>query len=221
VLAATVDGTAADEAPDGLRQNGFEKTELTHGEGNEGVVSAIVLAFTSPVTLPINTDSALLRVTLGATVPAGGCAEVGLEFHDGLRGSGQPVLNRITYEGLTRKDDGGTMDLDEDVEESCLVLVCSRDAGRFVRGNCDSSGTINLSDAVFLLNYLFRGGRLPGCLDSCDTNDDAGLNLTDAVYLLLYLFLGGRVPPAPFPTCGQDLTVDPTGCLEAHADCAG
>lgn len=86
------------------------------------------------------------------------------------------------------------------------------DDGIFKRGNANADGDVNLSDAVFILNYLFRGGAAPPCLDAADADDSGVINLTDAVYLLNYLFLGGPEPRAPFEACGEDPTADDLDC---------
>lgn len=101
-----------------------------------------------------------------------------------------------------------------------MVAVSSRDPGGagafrldvsgeaggtpFIRGDVDSSGRVELSDAVQVLNFLFRGARQPGCLETADSNNDAQVNLSDGVYLLTWLFLGGAAPAAPGPGCGLD-----------------
>lgn len=81
---------------------------------------------------------------------------------------------------------------------------------QFVRGNCNDDGSTNLSDAVFLLGFLFPSpGASPNviaCNDACDTNDDGSLNLSDVVLLLDSLF---GMPPAQLPVpnvCGSDPT---------------
>ena len=79
----------------------------------------------------------------------------------------------------------------------------------FSRGDVDSSGLVNLTDAVQVLNYLFQAGVQPGCMETADTNNDTQVNLTDVVFLLNYLFLSGEPPPAPGPPnfgsgCGTD-----------------
>jgi hypothetical protein len=83
---------------------------------------------------------------------------------------------------------------------------------RFIRGDPNSDSDQDITDAVFVLRYLFNGDETPSCLKSADTNDSGDLDLTDAVYLLNYLFLGGSEPSAPFPTCGLDPTVDGLTC---------
>jgi len=89
--------------------------------------------------------------------------------------------------------------------------------GAFRRGDANSDGGLNLSDAVFLLDGLFRGGSPAACHDAADMNDDGALNLTDAVYVLDYLFRGGTAPPPPGPAgCKEDPTLDELpGCTVA------
>lgn len=76
----------------------------------------------------------------------------------------------------------------------------------FVRGDANESGDREIADAVFVLSFLFVGGRAPSCEKSADINGDEEVELSDAVYLLAFLFLGGLEPPAPFPECGRDNT---------------
>ena len=76
---------------------------------------------------------------------------------------------------------------------------------RFVRGDSDASGDMNITDAVFVLNYLFLGGPAPPCLDSADADDDGSLSITDGVRILNVLFLGTGVIPPP-NECGTDPT---------------
>ena len=91
-------------------------------------------------------------------------------------------------------------------------------AQRFQRGDPNASGDLNITDGVFVLNYLFLGGPEPPCQDAADSDDNGELNITDGVRILNYLFLGGPEPPAPFPGCGDDQTVDALGC-QAFAPC--
>ncbi|HVR74585.1 MAG TPA: carboxypeptidase regulatory-like domain-containing protein [Planctomycetota bacterium] len=76
--------------------------------------------------------------------------------------------------------------------------------GVFVRGDCDQSLALNITDAVRFLDYLFLGGGEPPCLDACDVDNSESLQITDAIYLLGYLFLGGPEPHAPYPIEGVD-----------------
>ena len=92
-------------------------------------------------------------------------------------------------------------------------------ADGFVRGDADTDGKPGLTDAIFILGHLFRGGRAPACLPAADVDDDGDVNITDAVYLLNFLFIGNRTPPAPFPGGGPDPTEDERSCETTPANC--
>jgi hypothetical protein len=80
---------------------------------------------------------------------------------------------------------------------------------RFRRGDVDGDGVVGLSDAVLILEWLFRGGPLPACADAADADDSGTVNLTDAIRILRWLLQGGEPPPAPGPaSCGADPTPD-------------
>ncbi len=76
----------------------------------------------------------------------------------------------------------------------------------FIRGDANRDAGRDISDALFIINYLYLEGTPPLCPAALDSNDDEDLDLTDAVHLLSYLFLGGPVPPAPGPLPGGDPT---------------
>jgi hypothetical protein len=84
----------------------------------------------------------------------------------------------------------------------------------FLRGDCNTDGSANVADAIFLLANLFSGGAVSGCVDGCDSNDDNSMNIADAIFFLSFLFNGGT-PPAPpgVNFCGVDPTADSLGCL--------
>ncbi|NIO10073.1 MAG: hypothetical protein GTO40_19545, partial [Deltaproteobacteria bacterium] len=55
-------------------------------------------------------------------------------------------------------------------------------------------------DAVFVLNYLYKGGLPPACdpiTDCGDVNLDQTVDLGDAIYLLNYLYKNGPPPGNP------------------------
>jgi hypothetical protein len=80
----------------------------------------------------------------------------------------------------------------------------------FMRGDANSDGLMDLSDGVYILNYLFMGGASPACYDTADANDNGAIDLTDGIYIFSALFLGG--PPVPEPrVCGPDTTEDQPG----------
>ncbi len=97
-----------------------------------------------------------------------------------------------------------------DVNDNGVLDIC--ESIRYERGDTDATGQIDLSDAVFVVSYLFLGGPKPPCDDAADVNKDLRLDLSDAIYLLGYLFLGNAEPPFPFPGCGMEVDVTSLGC---------
>jgi len=63
-----------------------------------------------------------------------------------------------------------------------------------VSGDTDISGSIDVSDVIYLINYLFRGGPAPEPLMLGDTNNDNNVSVSDVVYLINYLLKGGPPP---------------------------
>jgi hypothetical protein len=82
---------------------------------------------------------------------------------------------------------------------------------QFVRADANADNDVNISDGIFVLNFLFIGGPEPTCLESADTNADGDLNITDGVYLFSFLFLGGDGIPPP-NACGEAPLGDPATC---------
>ncbi len=93
-------------------------------------------------------------------------------------------------------------------EEATLSVVVPR----FIRGDANASGQINISDPVYTLSYLFVNGPAPPCDDAADANDSGDLGLADAIMTFAHLFADGPPPPAPALTCGPDETADKLSC---------
>ena len=79
---------------------------------------------------------------------------------------------------------------------------------QFRRGDSNASGGVNISDAITLLDHVFRGQPI-ACADAGDFDDLGTLEIGDAVLLLFYLFLGLDPPATPGPNrCGEDVATD-------------
>lgn len=72
-----------------------------------------------------------------------------------------------------------------------------------MRGNVDNvaGDVIDISDLVFLVDYMFTGGAAPTCwseanVDGIGPEDSSGIDISDLVYLVDYMFTGGPPPPA-------------------------
>ncbi len=64
-------------------------------------------------------------------------------------------------------------------------------------GDPDGNGQISISDAVFLINYIFAGGPAPVPLLSGDADCSGAISISDAVYLINYIFAAGPAPCEP------------------------
>jgi hypothetical protein len=66
-------------------------------------------------------------------------------------------------------------------------------------GDVNNDGVVNVGDAIYILNYLFKHGPAPvPSLCVGDVNNDDAVNVGDAIYILNWLFKSG---PAPDPNC--------------------
>ena len=101
-----------------------------------------------------------------------------------------------------------------------VLVVCERAVGqdaeapRFIRGDADGSGSLNVLDVTAVLGSLFADESDLRCEDAADADDSGDLELLDGVYLANTLFLNGPPPAFPFPNCGVDATLDELGCAE-------
>ncbi len=86
----------------------------------------------------------------------------------------------------------GTME-DSDV----LITRISTAPQVYVCGDANGDGSVNVGDAVFLINFVFSGGPAPDPECTGEANGDGTLNVGDAVYLINYIFKGGPAPVEP------------------------
>jgi hypothetical protein len=61
-------------------------------------------------------------------------------------------------------------------------------------GDANSDSAVNVSDAVYIINYVFIGGDVPDPIESADANCDGSANVSDAVWIINYVFIGGNDP---------------------------
>jgi hypothetical protein len=69
----------------------------------------------------------------------------------------------------------------------------------YVCGDASGDSAVNISDAVYVINYIFKGGPPPDPLCVGDADGDGAVNISDAVYLITYIFKSG--PPPMEPCC--------------------
>jgi hypothetical protein len=62
-------------------------------------------------------------------------------------------------------------------------------------GDPNNDSVTNVSDAVYIINYVFVGGDEPAPVLACgDANNDGAVNVSDAVSIINYVFVGGNPP---------------------------
>jgi hypothetical protein len=94
--------------------------------------------------------------------------------------------------GELRDPTGQTLDL-------AFVITGGGDGGCCIppiRGNVDydAGDNIDISDLVYLVDYMFNGGPAPPCFEEADIDCSGGLDISDLVYLVDYMFNGGSAP---------------------------
>lgn len=80
--------------------------------------------------------------------------------------------------------------------DSLMKKVVSGEGISFARGDANGDWVIDLGDAIYLVNYLFRAGPAPQPLAAGDCNCNQAVDLGDVVFVLNYLFKFG-----PGPSC--------------------
>ena len=61
-------------------------------------------------------------------------------------------------------------------------------------GDANDDGRLDVTDAVYQLQWMFQGGEDINCKRCVDNNGDGKIDITDAIYLLSFLFMGGPEP---------------------------
>ena len=64
----------------------------------------------------------------------------------------------------------------------------------FRSGDANGSHSVNVGDAVYLINYIFKAGPQPPMRFAGDCNCDANVNVGDAVRIINYVFKGSPQP---------------------------
>ncbi len=68
----------------------------------------------------------------------------------------------------------------------------------YVYGDANSDGAVNVGDAAYLVNYIFKSGPLPIPEMAGEANGDCVINIGDIVYIIAYIFKSG---PPPINNC--------------------
>ena len=124
----------------------------------------------------------------------GGDLPFGCNFNGGAVGTitGSPSFNAQYFFTVA------VFDSQDPIKSDTVSLSITITSPPYVCGDANSTGSVNISDAVFLIAYIFSGGPAPNPLISGDADCSGNVNISDAVYLINHIFGGG---PAPCATC--------------------
>jgi hypothetical protein len=112
-----------------------------------------------------------VRVTAKSVAPGDHSDQISLEAPDA---SNSPYLIDVSFH----------------VQPSCQGIC----------GDPSNDGKVNVSDVVYIINYVFTGGDPPQPVLACgDSNSDCLVNVSDAVYIIGYIFILGS--PGPGDCC--------------------
>lgn len=159
-----------------------------------------------------NSASQSMAVTTANYYPISG----GVTFSDG-----NPHLNDVTISvdlssSQTASDNDGAFTLDSqpagryaisasregyqtwsEINEvfSPVDLQIELTPGPYINGDANHDGLVNITDAVYLVMYIFTGGPYPVPWEAAVMIDpDPIVNISDAVYLIQYIFAEGPPP---------------------------
>jgi len=119
--------------------------------------------------------------------------------------NGVPDSGELASGAATDCDGNGTLDECDlasgaiDSDGDGILDACQ--GVPFIRGDCNQDGTIDISDAIQILEYLFGGSSSTNCFDALDFNSSGQVDVADAISGLGYLFQGTAPPGPPFPGC--------------------
>ncbi len=68
-------------------------------------------------------------------------------------------------------------------------------SGGYICGDANGDQSINVGDAVFAINYIFKGGPSPDPVCIGDANGDGQTDVGDPVRIIAYVFHGSGGPP--------------------------
>ncbi|MFA6474132.1 MAG: FG-GAP-like repeat-containing protein [Patescibacteria group bacterium] len=121
-----------------------------------------------------------------------------------------PTLCLPTADGSTADPACVGMCADGSPNQACNVDTSCTDGTTRTNGDVDGDNLVTITDAVYLINYIFAGGSVPTPLSQGDVDASGEVSITDAVYLINYIFAGGSAPKCPTGSTSVKRAVNPT-----------
>lgn len=95
--------------------------------------------------------------------------------------SGLNTFNLISFDAFLNESTLKNFE----IESNSTAYIC---------GDPDRNSQVDITDAVYLINYIFGGGPSPFPFLSGDADNNNQVDITDAVYLINYIFGDGPAP---------------------------
>lgn len=187
-----VDGTFADGAE-------FAEGQIDNALG-EATFGIVMNFLDSELSIPVGDDLSVARLLVNVAEDASAGEVISLKLENEI---GSPPIELF----FTPLDEATRVR--PHVQAGSLTVTLGP---LFIRGDANGSEHVDLADAVYHLDWLFRGGSPSPCPDASDTNDDGQQDISDGVFLLLFLFRTEKPMPLPYPEPGLDLTEDELDC---------
>jgi hypothetical protein len=199
---STLTITTADTTPGGEYTITITGTEMTKGKNGVEHSTQVTLVVTRIVVTSPNG---------GEMWCVGGTREITWSF-EGFSGpwvkidySADAGTSWLPIVDSTQNDGTYAWTVPGILSDSCLVRVSNAESDDpydqsndfftiFLAGNTNADWKIDISDVVYLNNYLFIHGPAPIPLIAGDVNSDGIINVSDLIYLLNYLFINGPAP---------------------------
>lgn len=120
----------------------------------------------------------------------GGDLPFGCDFNGGAVGTitGTPSFNADYYFTIC------VFDSQDPPKSDTVSLAVNISNPPYICGDADGNLLVTISDAVFLINYIFSGGPAPTPIQSGDADCNSLVTISDVVFLISYIFSGGAAP---------------------------
>lgn len=152
------------------------------------------LADISQITVSIFNANGLLVKSFPSQLGVAGYYQF---FWNGLNQSGAPAPGgqyRAQVRAVSKYRDEDGMPVNQVIKQNWFSL-CNPQCSWLV-GDANGTGFYNISDAVYLINFIFDGGPAPTphATGSGDADCSGNVTISDPVYLLSFIFGGGQAP---------------------------
>jgi len=179
ITSVDITGSVIDPSWGNFQYNTYPHFSSDYGKVNMGWCE------NPPFVTPIPVQDSGLLFTMCAQIPMGTGAQI-VDFD-----TTSSFVTNPAIEFILSPVGGGTIKPNYiDCGTADLIIL----APNTICGDANGDLTVNVSDAVYIINWVFVGGDPPVPLACGDANGDCNVGVSDAVYLINYVFVGGNPP---------------------------